>query len=218
MDSPFLAFFAEGLAAAGFRVVRFGFPYMAAGRSLGRRRVPDRLPVLLNSWREVISQLPPERLVIGGKSLGGRAASLLADEVRAGALFCLGYPFHAPGRPEHLRIDHLARLVTPTLILQGTRDPFGHHEEVPGWPLSPAIRIHWLADGDHGFAPRKASGRTERQNWSEALGALIGFIETTLAGSSRNCGHDKANPIERGEQRTLGTSVERNQRRSQKSP
>lgn len=178
MDSPFMAFFAEGLAVAGLRVARFEFPYMAGRRSGGTKRPPDRPAVLLAAWHEAIAATggPADRLVIGGKSLGGRMASMIADEMGVRGLVCLGYPFHPPGEPERTRIDHLARLGTPTLILQGTRDPFGGETEVAGYPLSPAIHIHWMADGDHGLKPRVASGRTERQNWQEAVDELAAFI------------------------------------------
>jgi len=176
MDSPFMAAFAEGLAARGYRVARFEFPYMADRRRTGRKRPPDRANVLLDSWRAAIAALGSESLVIGGKSLGGRIASMVADETGVRGLVCLGYPFHPPGRPQDPRIDHLRQLRTPTLILQGARDPFGPPEEVRGYALSPAIRVHWLEDGDHGFKPRKASGRSERQNWDEAIEAFVGFV------------------------------------------
>lgn len=119
---------------------------------------------------------PREQLLIGGKSLGGRLASLIADEQEVAGLICLGYPFHPPGKPERLRNAHLQVLRTPTLICQGSRDPFGSREEVSGYTLSPVIRIHWLEDGDHGFRSRKSSGRTERENWNEAMDAIIDFI------------------------------------------
>jgi hypothetical protein len=176
MDSPFMAAFAEGLAARGYRVARFEFPYMAKRRHSGRKRPPDRANVLLDAWRAVIAELGPERLVIGGKSLGGRIASMIADEAGVRGLACLGYPFHPPGRPENPRTDHLRHLRTPTLILQGARDPFGPPGEVDGYELSSAIRVHWLEDGDHGFKPRKASGRSERQNWDEAIEAVAAFV------------------------------------------
>jgi predicted alpha/beta-hydrolase family hydrolase len=176
MDTPFMAAFAEGLAAAGLRVARFEFPYMAASRRDGRKRPPDRQPVLLESWRQVIRALGPERLAIGGKSLGGRMASLIADETAVRGLVCLGYPFHPPGRPERLRTAHLETIVTPTLIVQGTRDPFGAPAEVAGYRLSPAVRLYWAEDGDHGLTPRKASGRTAEQNWSEAAAAIAAFL------------------------------------------
>jgi uncharacterized protein len=176
MDTPFMSFFAGGLAARGFRVARFEFPYMAARRVGGGRRPPDRTPVLLAAWRAAIAALGPDRLVIGGKSLGGRMASMLADEANVRGLVCLGYPFHPPGRPQQPRIRHLYGLRTPALILQGTRDPFGTREEVAAYALSPAIRVHFLEDGDHGFAPRAASGRKPAQNLEEALSACHDFL------------------------------------------
>ena len=103
MDSPFLDTIARGLAERGLRVVRFEFPYMRARRTSGARKPPDREPVLRASWREAIEAAGgggPGRLVIGGKSLGGRIASLVADETGVRGLVCLGYPFHPPGRPE----------------------------------------------------------------------------------------------------------------------
>lgn len=176
MDDPFLAAIAAGLAARGLRVARFEFPYMAARRS-GVRKGPDRTPVLLDAWREAIAQLGGARdLVIGGKSLGGRMASLLADEVGARGLVCLGYPFHPPGKPESLRTAHLEWLRTPTLIVQGTRDPFGTPDEVAGYALSPATRVHWIDDGDHSLSPRKSSGRTKRDALDEAIAAVEMFV------------------------------------------
>ena len=92
-------------------------------------------------------------------------------------LVCLGYPFQAPGRaPDPARLRHLATLKTPTLIVQGTRDPFGSARQVPGFNLSPAIRLHWLEDGDHGFKPRKSSGRSEAQNRDAGVAAVAGFL------------------------------------------
>jgi predicted alpha/beta-hydrolase family hydrolase len=180
MDSPFMAFIAGGLAAHGLRVARFEFPYMAARRIDGRRRGPDRLPALSAAWREAIGQLGgPRRLVIGGKSMGGRIASLLADEAGVAGLVCLGYPFHPADRPDALRTAHLARLATPALIVQGTRDRLGNGDEVAGYSLSSAIRLHWIADGDHDLVPRKRSGRTPIQNWDEAVDAVARFALAT---------------------------------------
>jgi len=176
MDSPFMAAFAAGLAAEGIRVARFEFPYMAARRHDGRKRPPDREAVLLEAWRQVVARLGPARLAVGGKSLGGRMASMVADETGAKGLVCLGYPFHPPGRPDKLRTAHLETIKTPTLIVQGTRDPFGGPGEVEGYPLSPAVRLHWAEDGDHSLAPRKASGRTTEQNWAEAIAATAAFL------------------------------------------
>jgi len=176
MDTPFMDFFAAGLAARGWRVVRFEFPYMARRRSDGKRRPPDRQPVLLETWQQVIEALGPEKLIIGGKSMGGRMASLVAEEAGVRGLACLGYPFHPAGKPERLRTEHLATLKTPCLICQGTRDSLGKAEEVAGYELAQSIRLHWAEDGDHDLKPRKASGRTAEQNWTEAVEALDGFF------------------------------------------
>src|ERR1700683_2872759 len=110
-----------------------------------------------------------KKLVIGGKSMGGRIASLVADDAGVDGLVCLGFPFHPVGKPDKLRVEHLGKIKTPTLIVQGERDPFGSREEVAGYKLSAAVRIEWLVDGDHSFKPRKSSGRTEERNWETAL-------------------------------------------------
>jgi predicted alpha/beta-hydrolase family hydrolase len=176
MDSPFMATFAEGIAAAGIRVLRFEFPYMAARRETGARKAPDREAVLLDAWRQAFSDAGAGPIAIGGKSMGGRMASIVAGELGAVALLCLGYPFHAPGRPGSARIDHLRALSTPALILQGARDPFGNRDDVAAYDLPPSISFHWLEDGDHDFKPRAGSGRTQRQNWDEGIAAASSFL------------------------------------------
>jgi len=182
MDSAFMVAFAEGLAAHGLKCVRFEFPYMHERRVDGKKRPPNRAPVLLETWRAVIDELGRENLIIGGKSMGGRMASMIARELEdenapVKGLVCLGYPFHPPGKPEKAeeRMAHLLDIKTPTLILQGTRDTFGTVEQVPSFPLSEAIRVQWLEDGDHGFKPRKKSGRSEAQNWDEAIESVNAF-------------------------------------------
>ena len=177
MDHPFMNTIADGVASNNVRVVRFEFPYMAAPRMEGKRGAPDREPKLLEAWRAVVAQLGGGgKLVIGGKSMGGRIASMIADEVGAAGLICLGYPFHPPGDTNRLRTKHLEKLRTPALILQGTRDSFGRPEEVAKYKLSPKIRIAWIEDGDHSFKPRKASGRTEADNMSEAISQMSAFL------------------------------------------
>ena len=177
MDSAFMNTIARDLAAGGVRVARFEFPYMRRLRETGERRPPDREPVLREAWHAVVSELGGgERLVIGGKSMGGRMASLIADEAGVRGLVCLGYPVHPPGKPDRLRTAHLASLRTPTLIVQGTRDALGTREEVGGYELSPAIRIAWMEDGDHSLKPRVSSGRTEPQNRQEAVAEMLGFV------------------------------------------
>jgi predicted alpha/beta-hydrolase family hydrolase len=177
MDSQPLTYFAEYLVAKNVRVVRFEFPYMRLRRTEGRRRGPDSPDVLLQTWRDVIAQLGGgPQLVIGGKSMGGRIASMVADQMEVRGLVCLGYPFHPPGKPKQLRISHLKALRTPTLILQGERDPFGGPAEVASYPLSKQIDIHWIPDGDHSFKPRKKSGRTEAENLNDVGAQIVAFI------------------------------------------
>jgi len=176
MDSPFMRRVAEALGGRGWRVARFEFPYMARRRTEGKRGAPDREPVLRARWVEVVERLGGGgRVVVGGKSMGGRIASMIADEVGARGLVGLGYPFHPPGAPAKLRTAHLENLSTPALIVQGTRDAFGTREDVAGYRLSPSIRIHWIEAGDHSFKPPAKSGRTEKQNVEEAIAAVHEF-------------------------------------------
>lgn len=179
MDSPFMAFFAERIATAEIHVVRFEFPYMQQRRALGSKRPPDRQPKLLDCWREVIERWSPvDTLVVGGKSMGGRMASLIADEQKVSGLLCLGYPYYATGKSDKPRVDHLLDIKTPSLIVQGERDTMGNRETVEGYTLSSEIEEIWLKDGDHSFKPRKASGRTEEQNWISGCDASIQFIRS----------------------------------------
>lgn len=175
-----MAQFAGMLGERGIHAIRFEFAYLTARRLRTGGGGQPRAEAVMDEYRAVVEQLDGP-LVIGGKSFGGRVASLVADELhaqgRVSGLVCLGYPFHPPEKPDQLRTAHLAHLVTPTLVCQGTRDPFGTREEVPGYALSPAISIHWLEDGDHGFVPRKAvSGRTTKQNLTEAADAVAAFV------------------------------------------
>jgi predicted alpha/beta-hydrolase family hydrolase len=161
MDSASMTAAANALSKVGFRVARFEFGYMAARRSEGARKPPPRAETLNPEYQAAVDQLAAKGpLVIGGKSMGGRVASMVADELFASGkiagLLCLGYPFHPPAKPTQLRTKHLAALKTPTLIVQGTRDEFGTVEEVPGYELSDHIELLWLEDGDHDLKPRKS--------------------------------------------------------------
>ena len=177
MDSPFMDRMAHGLSRDGLRVVRFEFPYMQRRREGGRRGPPDAASKLMDAWREVIDRLGGgSALHIGGKSMGGRIASMIADEVGARGLICLGYPFHPSGRPDRLRTAHLKDLETATLIVQGECDALGSREEIDGYELSNSIRIAYLGDGDHSFKPRRSSGRTYDQNMDQAIEAVGGFV------------------------------------------
>ena len=178
MDSPFMRIIAEGVARSGIRAVRFEFPYMHRRRETGRGGAPDPPRVLMQSWRDVIDELGGgDHLVIGGKSMGGRIASMVADEAGVRGLVCLGYPFHPPGSPEKTRTRHLEALKTPALILQGERDTFGRPEEVAKYQLSRKIKIEWIPDGDHSFKPRAGSGHTEADNLERAIELVVGFVK-----------------------------------------
>jgi predicted alpha/beta-hydrolase family hydrolase len=181
MDTPFMDRIATGVAEAGIRVVRFEFPYMEKRRTAGRRAGPDRPQVLMETWQAVITELgPPERLVIGGKSMGGRIASMVADDAGVAGLVCLGYPFHPAGKPDRLRTGHLKQLRTPGLIIQGTRDPLGRREEIEDYKLSESISVAYLEDGEHSFRPRKASGHTLEQHLETAVDEIVGFAKSVV--------------------------------------
>jgi predicted alpha/beta-hydrolase family hydrolase len=178
MDSVAMTATSTALAQIGFRVARFEFDYMASRRTSGGRRPPPKAERLMDEYRAAIDSLGAGgRLIIGGKSMGGRVASMIADEQyttgRIAGLLCLGYPFHPPGQPESLRTAHLENLVTPTLICQGTRDIFGTREEVATYKLSDRIEILWLEDGDHDLRPRKAvSGFSASDHMKSMTGAV----------------------------------------------
>jgi predicted alpha/beta-hydrolase family hydrolase len=175
MDARGMTALASRLADRGIRVVRFEFGYMA-GRRDGVRKPPPRADTLLGEYRAVLAEVGG-RPVIGGRSMGGRVASMVADDAGVAGLVCLSYPWHPPAKPDQPRIAHLEHLATPTLIVQGTRDPFGSPAEVGTYPLSSAIDILWLEDGDHDLTPRKSvSGFTAAQHLDTAADAVAAFV------------------------------------------
>lgn len=174
-----MAFFATELAARGQRVVRFNFPYMEAGR-----KAPDKQAVLVDSFRAVADhvRVDAERVIVGGKSMGGRIAShAVAEGMAADGLVFLGYPLHPPGRPDRIRDDHLHDIKTPMLFVEGTRDPFCPLEtlEQVRASLPGPTRIHVVDDGDHSLKVRKSSGRDTAAAWTEAVGAIEAWLSTT---------------------------------------
>ncbi len=184
MTSPFMETVTRLLVERGMRVSRFEFPYMAARRQGGKRRPPPKAELLTQYYQDVVASLattvaPDQALLIGGKSMGGRVASIVADtlfaEERIVGLVCLGYPFHPIGKPDQLRTAHLQSMRCPALIVQGERDPFGSRSEVESYKLSPSIRIHWAADGDHDLGPRGGSGFTRSGNLAAAADAAASF-------------------------------------------
>ena len=162
MRQKFLSDVAKGVGESGIRVVRFEFEYTRAGR-----KRPDPAPKLLDEWRAVVGEYG-DGIYIGGKSMGGRMASMVADESHIRGLVCLGYPFHPPGQPEKLRTAHLEGLKTPALIVQGTRDQFGSREEVTTYTLSRKIRLEWIDGADHSFR--------NRDHVVKSVAAIVRFI------------------------------------------
>jgi predicted alpha/beta-hydrolase family hydrolase len=177
---PFMVRMARGFAARGVAVVTFDFPYMHQGR-----RVPDRAPVLENCFRSVIQTVREwnhdlsRRLFVGGKSMGGRIATHLAAEGVEGLAGCLalGYPLHPPGKPEQLRSKHLPSIVTPLLIVQGERDPFGTPEELrPVLAAMPSpVRLHVVSGGDHSLS---VHGRAADDVFNDVLDIAAAWIMT----------------------------------------
>ncbi|MGH2787099.1 MAG: alpha/beta hydrolase family protein [Actinomycetota bacterium] len=178
LHASFMAHMASGLAGSGIDVCRFNFLYSERGR-----RAPDRTAVLEETFRAVgeaaRAARPGARLVIGGKSMGGRIASHLAaqgDEVEG--LVFLGYPLHAPGRPENLRASHLKDIGAPMLFIEGTRDPFCPLEtlEKVRADLSADSSLAVIDDGDHSFKVRKSSGRSTEEAWDEVVAAVTDWL------------------------------------------
>lgn len=180
-DSDFMRYYAEILNRHGIDVVRFNFPYMQLMVETGNRRPPDRAPKLLEYYKHIIEQQDNDLpLFIGGKSMGGRIASMLLQESKALGAICMGYPFHPPGKPEKLRTEHLVDIEKPVLILQGERDTFGTRDEVSQYALSKHIQLTYLPDGDHSFKPRKSSGLTVEQNLMSGVDQLVAFIRQNI--------------------------------------
>lgn len=177
--TPLLLRLAEALAATGRRVVLFNFPYSEA-----RRRIPDKAPLLEATVsacaRFARSELGAQRLVLGGKSMGGRIASqAVAQGLAAEGLVFLGYPLHPPGKPETLRDKHLPQVAAPMLFVQGTRDDFARSDllEATLAKLGDRATLLKIEDGDHSFAVRKKlTGRTAADVEATILRAVLDWL------------------------------------------
>ena len=180
MDSEFMNLLCRALATTGISTVRFEFPYMVRRREEGTRRPPDRQPVLLQQWRDIYSDIiklkPKGSLLIGGKSMGGRMASMIAEELQPDGFCCFGYPFYPPGKTNNDRIEHFHSTTVPGLILQGTRDNFGKPEDInaEGWPDN--INLVWLEEGDHDYKVRKKSGLTQAKLIDQAASHVVVWL------------------------------------------
>jgi predicted alpha/beta-hydrolase family hydrolase len=188
MHNPFLVAVHEGLAREGFTTIRFNFPYKERGG-----RAPDPTPVLETCYRSVLAEvrndLAPRRLVIGGKSLGGRMAShLAAAGERVDGLLFLGYPLHPAGRREQMRTAHLGRIPAPMLFLAGTRDPLcdlGLLQQTLK-TLESDTTLHVIPDGDHSFIVLKRTGRSPQSVREEIVTVSAEWIRRTLPPSTRS--------------------------------
>lgn len=183
LTSDFMEKVVTGLAKQGIRVARFNFNYMQQRIETGSRRPPERAPHLIKQFMDVIQTLN-QPMVIGGKSMGGRMATLLAAQEPAELLqnvkgiACLGYPFHPQGKPEKLRTEHLPAIKQPVAIIQGSRDKLGDKEEVEGYSLPDHFQWCWLEDGDHDFKPRVKSGLTQQQHIQSSIDFLVAYIRS----------------------------------------
>ena len=177
LDSDFMRVVAQAIGDGGMRVCRFNFVYMEQ-----RKKAPDRQPVLEETYTAVLDQVRGRHksVVVGGKSLGGRIASLIvAGGTNADGLVFLGYPLHPPGRPDRIRKEHLTDITVPMLFVEGTRDPFcplDTLEEVRG-ELTAPTELVVIDDGDHSLKVRKSSGRSTEQAWLEAADAVTAWLE-----------------------------------------
>ncbi|MGM0825474.1 MAG: alpha/beta fold hydrolase [Pseudomonadota bacterium] len=188
--SAFMQQFAGALADQRLQVITFDFGYMQQMQATGKRRPPPaiaRTVEELASWYACLAPLTVKPLWLGGKSMGGRAASMLASEQPCPGLVLAGYPFHPPKAPDKLRLAHWPDVKAPSLILQGERDPFGTREEVAAYPLPSCLEVAWLTDGNHDFKPRRASGlnQTILIDEAAALGASFVRAQSCSEGSAK---------------------------------
>ena len=186
--SDFMEIIATGLSEQGIRVARFNFPYMQQRIDNGTRRPPERAPKLISQYQQVIASID-QPMVIGGKSMGGRIASLVASELGTGSvkidshikgIVCLGFPFHPINKPEKLRTEHFPLIQEDIFIAQGERDKLGTKEDVLSYALPDNIKWLWLEDGDHDLKPRIKSGFTHQGHLQRTIIEMAEFIKKTV--------------------------------------
>lgn len=191
------------LNQAGINVWRFNFPFMDKRALTGKKYPPDRMPKLLTCFHEVIEHVlnhPMSKglpLVIGGKSMGSRAAATLVADTEVlptrllnsiSGVFCLGYPFHPAKKPEKLRLEPLEGGNKPILIVQGERDTLGDKAEILSYQLAEHCQCIFLPDGDHSLKPRVKSGFTYKAHKKQAVDEIVEFIEAVESKSKMNQG------------------------------
>ena len=168
-------YLSQRLTSEGAAVVRFQFPYMEA-----KQRRPDAPVVLEATWRAMIqaARTTDMRLVVTGRSMGGRIASqVVAQDAIAEAIALFAYPLHPPGNPDRIRDGHLDKISVPTLFCSGTRDTFASPTELTrAAAIVDGSTMHLLDDADHSFAPTKSSGRVQQDVWDEAIDAFLSWL------------------------------------------
>lgn len=181
--SPFMRQFVTSLAKQGIQVLCIDFPYMQQMQETGKRRPPPPIAKTVEQfaeWYALLDDLFLEPLWVGGKSMGGRVATLLASQSSYAAVMpgviVAGYPFHPTKAPHKLRLDHWPDIGCPLLVLQGERDPFGTREEVESYQLPSSAQLAWLKDGDHDFKPRRLSGLNQTVLIDEATQIAASFV------------------------------------------
>lgn len=193
-DSDFMRQLSDRFAASKILVYRFNFGYMQKAIDEARRRPPGKIEGLQAEYQTVLNQVSAETCLpvwVGGKSMGGRIASMIANDSACAGVLCFGYPFHPPGKPEKLRISHLETLAKPMLVVQGERDTFGNRNDIASYQLPSNIHIHILPDGDHSLKPRKSSGISYDSHMQAATDSTVNFIiqhsRLATAESSQQC-------------------------------
>ncbi|WP_459868444.1 alpha/beta family hydrolase [Halomonas shantousis] len=181
-QSGFMRGVCESLARVGVQTLAFEFRYMQRMQEESRRRPPPKIDQLVTEmarWRDIVTHEGLPAVWLGGKSMGGRVASILAAREEAPGLVMCGYPFHPPGRPDRTRLDHWPMIRCPMLVLQGTRDPFGNREDIESYELPKAAKVHFLEDGDHDWKPCKRTGHTQDALIDEATSRIAAWMRAS---------------------------------------
>ena len=181
MNHDFMQSFATAMSIKYFTVYLFEFGYMQQIQETGIKRPPPNIAKLELEFLALLNALDlPSPLIIGGKSLGSRVASLIVERTHALGWFALGYPFHPQRKPETLRVAHLLSSHKPALIVQGTRDALGAYDEVLGYQLPAHINLSWLAQMDHSFKPFKASHYSQNEAIERSAMDIEQWTQSTL--------------------------------------
>jgi predicted alpha/beta-hydrolase family hydrolase len=173
MNQPFLNFFQKGIAEAGFPCLKFNFFYSEA-----KRKIPDPQPLLMSCYQAAIDAAPSSKVVIGGKSMGGRIASYVGNDERVVGLLFLGYPLHAPAKPDQLRDEHLYTIHKPMLFASGTKDPFARHDSLEKVikKIGRYASTFYVEGGGHSFEVPKKSGLNSTQINNNVLNAITAWL------------------------------------------